>query len=750
MNLGMSLIVGAFTASIVSAMFYFLASKEELQANRKAPVHKSGKFKNARYAFFVSIGLITIASLYFYYLIFTHQFQVKYIYQYSSRDLPFGFLLSTFWAGQEGSFLFWTLCISWLGLIFIKRAKRYENSGMVVVNLIQAIFLFILIKASPFSLYEGTIPSDGAGLNPLLQNFWMVIHPPILFVGYAAATFPFAIAMSAMIKKEYKDWVAHTFPWALAVSLTLGAGIIIGAFWSYETLGWGGYWGWDPVENSSLIPWLTTLALFHGLLVERRTGALKKTNIVLALTTFILVIYATFLTRSGVLADFSNHSFQDLGISKLLVLFLLLSVLSGLGLFLIRYKNIPVNTLDFSSVNKENVVFSGMLILIASATLTILGTSSPLITTWFGNPSQVNISFYNTVNLPVGIGMALLIGFVPFLRWKEKSVFKTLKKATLLLFISAIGMFPAFFLGMHSVEILIFFALTVFTILSNLVGFTACIKRGWKQIAAPLTHLGLGLMFIGIIVSGSLTQTERVLLIKNETKTVFEKKLTYLGIQTRPNEKNVVEIKVVDGAAVYLAHPRLYFNKNAEGTMREPDIQYGLLSDFYIAPLELRKTEVSADGSTLILKKEQSKYIYGFKVHFHAFRMQQDTVTNAFTIGADLNIESGTNAYQLTPSIRIGNSGRVSVPVKLRLESGTEIKILLASFNANTKEVVLKFEGFAASSGKKQENTEQLIVEVSKKPFMNVLWLGTILIISGTLIAFKTSKKNNTQTAGVV
>ncbi len=750
MNLGMSLIVLAFAASIVSAVFYFLSSKAELQTNRKKPVVNSASLKKARYAFFMTIAFISLASLYFYFLIFSHQFQVKYIYQYSSRDLPFGFLLSTFWAGQEGSFLFWTLCITWLGLLFIKTSKSYETYGMLVVNLVQAIFLFILIKASPFTLFDGGVPADGAGLNPLLQNFWMVIHPPILFIGYAAATFPFAIAISAMLKKDYSQWISQTFPWALTVSLTLGAGIIIGAFWSYETLGWGGYWGWDPVENSSLIPWLTTLALFHGLLVERRSGALKRTNIVLALATFILVIYATFLTRSGVLADFSNHSFQDLGISGLLVIFLLVSVIAGFGLFLICYKSIPTTSLNFSSVTKENIVFSGMLILIASATLTILGTSSPLITTWFGKPSQVDISFYNSVNLPVGIGMALLIGFVPFLRWKGKSVFSLFKKAALLLFISVAGALVAVFLGMHSVEMLIFLGLTIFTILSNLIGFTERLKRGWKQTAAPITHLGLGLMFIGIIVSGSLNQTERLLLNKNEAKTVFDKKLTYLGFKSRPNGKDVVEIKVADNSGFYLAHPRLYFNKNADGTMREPDIKYGFLNDFYIAPLELRKTVASPDGSSLVLKKEQSKYISGLNVHFHAFRMQQDTLSNAFTIGAELSIEGKIKTYQITPSIKIGNKGRTSVPVMLRLENGSEIKVILSAFNANTKEVTLHFEGFSAASAEKTKNSEQLIVEVSKKPFMNILWLGTILILIGTIIALKTSKKNNKQTAGDV
>jgi cytochrome c-type biogenesis protein CcmF len=251
---------------MTSAVFYWLAAKNGNAIQNKKNNSNIVEYKiYGRFAFYLSLAMITFASAYLYYLIFNHQFQVKYIYQYSSRDLPFGFLLSSFWAGQEGSFLLWTLFLSWLGVVFIKTSNQFENYGMFFMNLVQAFFLLVLIKASPFETHAGgAIPPDGAGLNPLLQNFWMVIHPPILFIGYAAATFPFAIALAALVRNNFTKWVSQALPWVLSVSITLGAGIIIGAFWSYETLGWGGYWGWDPVENSSLIPWLTSLALFHG------------------------------------------------------------------------------------------------------------------------------------------------------------------------------------------------------------------------------------------------------------------------------------------------------------------------------------------------------------------------------------------------------------------------------------------------------------------------------------------------------
>ncbi|HDL18037.1 MAG TPA: cytochrome C assembly protein, partial [Bacteroidetes bacterium] len=184
--------------------------------------------KSARQGFYAMVVFIGIASIYLLYLIFTHQFQVSYVYRYSSRSLPAGLLLSTFWAGQEGSFLLWSLFIAILGIVFLQKIRRYEPFAMLIVSAVQAFFLLLLIKASPFAL-QPQIPPDGAGLNPLLQNFWMVIHPPLLFLGYAAATFPLALGLAALVKRDYDDWLHQALPWTLFTSVTLGAGIIIGA-----------------------------------------------------------------------------------------------------------------------------------------------------------------------------------------------------------------------------------------------------------------------------------------------------------------------------------------------------------------------------------------------------------------------------------------------------------------------------------------------------------------------------------------
>jgi len=736
MKLGIVLVVLAFVTTIVSALYYYLSDKNEI-------THKKDKSKNiykkyGRSAYYLSIVFISLASVYLYYLIFSHQFQVKYIYQYSSRDLPFGFLLSTFWAGQEGSFLFWTLCLSWLGLIFVKTSAKYENFGMIFLNLVQTIFLILLIKASPFALLDAhSIPVDGAGLNPLLQNFWMVIHPPILFIGYAATTFPFVVALSAMVKNNYGDWIKQSIPWVLSVSITLGAGIIIGAFWSYETLGWGGYWGWDPVENSSLIPWLTTLALFHGLIIERRSGALIKTNFVLAILTFVLVLYATFLTRSGVLADFSVHSFEDLGINGLLIIFLLFALISGFGLFAKRFQNLKGAVIDFSSINRENILLAGLLLLFASSLLTILGTSSPIITSWFGEPSQVDISFYNKVNLPIAIGMALVIGLAPLLRWHEPNIGAAIKRFLPSIVLTLISLIIAIYFGVYDVIKILFLGLSIFTIWSNIYGLTERFKKGWMHIGAPLAHFGVGLMFVGIIISGSFDQTQRVLLDNGVTKSVFNKKLTYMGMTTPPDGKNVVEVKVESGSSEYIAKPRLYFNRMTQGNMREPDIKYGALVDFYIAPLELRAGITHTSGSSLILYKEETKTFAGMNIHFHAFNMSSDHQSGDMRVGADLEIEINNQVYKITPFFIMGNSQKSPEPEMIKIRDGKNIGVKLTSIDADNKSISLEFSGLSEQGGQATDTNEQLLVEVSEKPFMNILWLGTVILTIGTIVAIK-------------
>jgi cytochrome c-type biogenesis protein CcmF len=741
MNIGILATILALTLTLISTLYYFLATRDDnhLQSRKSHKVSDfEKKIKIGRLCFYLSTIMIFIAGIYLYYLILNHRFEFSYVYRYSSKDLPLAYLISTFWAGQEGSFLLWTIFIALMGTIFIRVAQEFEYWGMVIVNIVQGFFLLILLKATPFEVI-GQIPSDGAGLNPLLQNLWMVIHPPVLFVGYAAITFPFAIAVAASIKNEQQRFVNKSLPWALFSSITLGAGIILGGFWAYVTLGWGGYWGWDPVENSSLIPWITIIALVHGLVVQNRTGSLKKSNYILAVLSFILVLYATFLTRSGILEDFSVHSFQNLGINSFLIIFMLASLIMGLTPFIKGIRNFSKNSIDNSSLNRENIILISIIVLFISALLIFLGTSSPIITGLFGDSSQVNISFYNNVNLPIAVVMCILLGLAPFLRWREKDVKSLLMNIIPSLIISTISCAIVVIFGIRNPVKIIFLWSAFFALWSNVIVFSRFIKFGWRQTGAPLSHIGVALLLAGIIISGTLQESDKVILKKNIPEKVFnEYELIYSGMIMASDGKDILNIKVKKGNQNYTAHPRFYKTKYNQSVMREPDVKTGLFYDLYISPLERRVQSTQfSQPNILVLQRGETKEIKGIQINFVDFDMNPHADTGPMKVGAKLEISDDNWTQEATPLITMGSTGQKSEPFSFYTNPETkseEIKVTLNKINADTKTIELAFEGFDGSNELTAES-ELIILEFSKKPLINMVWLGTIFIIIGTVVA---------------
>jgi cytochrome c-type biogenesis protein CcmF len=747
MDIGSFAIITSFVAAVLSLLGYYMSAGKENEIDKN-----NKKVKNQGPGFFLDLGRlgyyvltvgVIVASVYLYYLILTHQYQIKYVYQYTSNDLSLGLLFSTFWAGQEGSFLFWTLLTAIFGLFFMKKAGKYEIKSMVFLNIILALFLIILIKASPFQTMP-RVPIDGSGLNPLLQNFWMIIHPPILFVGYAAITFPYVLGLAALWRKDYDGWLNKALPWTAFSSLTLGAGIIIGAFWAYETLGWGGYWGWDPVENSSLIPWLTLLALLHGLIVQRRTGSLRKTNFLLAIISYVLVLYATFLTRSGVLEDFSVHSFTDLGLYNYLILFLGTALVLGLLFLIRRFSDIPVQTINFDTLNRENGLFASMILFAAAGFLTIMGTSSPIITGLLGNPSQVDISFYDKVNLPIGALMALLLGVIPFLLWQEKDMKSLPKRIMIPALLAVISTIITVLVGKLEIGEIIFVLCGFFALWSNGIVLYQNWKVSWHSISGPLSHLGVGIVFVAIIISGNYDKSERIILEQGQAQTVLDHQLTYKGFVPKDDGKNVVEIQIEKDGMAYLAGPRMYLTK-AKEMMREPHVKSGIVNDIYISPLERRQSDHN-HGSTLTIAKGETKEIRGYQVNFTEFKMTPHEDGRNFKVGAVLHIVKGDFHHTVTPVMLMGSEGRQSKPAVIQPKSAynPEITVTLNNLNADTKMVELAFTGVGEAEAVTHDHPEQLVVEFSQKPFMTILWIGTILLVLGTLISLSQRIKSIT------
>jgi cytochrome c-type biogenesis protein CcmF len=649
-------------------------------------------------------------------------------------------VISAFWAGQEGTFLFWVFMTSIMGWIFLRATKNEDGYAMSVVSGFSAFLYILMLVKNPFETTT-TIPADGSGLNPLLQDPWMAIHPPILFLGYAATTFPFALVISGLARRNYERWFSSGFSWTLFASLALGAGIIIGGFWAYEVLGWGGYWGWDPVENSSLVPWITLLILTHGLVVQKSKGSLVRTNIFFAIVSFVLVIYATFLTRSGILANFSVHSFEDLGINNYLIGGMVLSIVLGIGLFLTRFGGIKYPKVDLSNINREMTLLLSLYVLGASALFIFVGMSSPIITGLFGKASQVDTTFYNKVNLPVAIVMALLLGITPFLGWTEEKKSGLLKRLSMSLALTALACIISYVAGVTSVLLLLFVGSSVFGLISNVIIVFRQYRSGLLTIGGPISHIGVTLLLIGIIGSGKFDESTKTILKQGEPQSIYGYQFTFQGITNPEALKPLVNIEVSDGKSSFIANPKLYYSEYNKAMMREPDIKVLPLKDLYISPLELKSFKSEhAHNPAYEITKGETKDIGGYQMSFVRFDMGQHQ-TGGMAVGAVLNVTVNGKTQEVIPQLTFNERGeRKPIPADLPTLNqmgsyAAKPQIALTAISVEEKKIMLELLGFSQHIGTPQ--VQELVVDISIKPLMMVVWTGVVLIMVGTLIAWR-------------
>ncbi|MBI4811714.1 MAG: cytochrome c biogenesis protein CcsA [Ignavibacteriales bacterium] len=736
MNIGHVSILIAFLASLGAMIAFIRNGRIKLQSKQ------IGRQKTAVHLYYTSVIVGLIASVILFYALLTHQFQYSYVVGYSSKDLPLIYLISAFWAGQEGTFLLWAVFVGLMGLFFLKKSNSDDDYAMAVVSAFSAFLYLLLLIKSPFEIITPA-PLDGRGLNPLLQDPWMAIHPPILFIGYAAATFPFALVISGLARRKYEHWINSSFSWTLFASVSLGAGIIIGGFWAYEVLGWGGYWGWDPVENSSLVPWIVMLASIHGLVVFKAKGSLQRTNMILAIITFILVLYATFLTRSGVLADFSVHSFVDLGINNYLIGSMIVSIALGLGLLATRFSEIKSPKIDASSLNRELLLLLSMFVLGAAALFTFVGMSSPIITGLIGKASQVDISFYNKVNLPVAIAMALLLGITPFMSWMEEKNLTFLKRYSMSFVLTALSCIIAYVAGVTSFTLLLFVGASTFGLISNVIITFRQYRSGWLHIGGPLSHIGVALMLIGIVGSGSFDESNQLILKQGEPQAAFGYNFTFKGVPNPEALKPIMEIEVSDGKSSFTANPKLYFSQINQAVMREPDIKVLPLKDLYISPLELKAEEHQHQHNPMIeITKGETKEMLGYKITFTKFDVGQHAEMGAMSVGAILDIISDGKKHQVVPMLTFGqNNERRPIPAELPtlkgyVDMGMKPHVTLNALSVEEKKILLEFHGFTQPHEELQA-AQSLVVDISIKPLMMVVWTGVVLILIGMLIAWR-------------
>src|SRR5947209_143030 len=356
---------------------------------------------------------------------FQDDFSIAYILHHSNRDLPIPYKFATLWSGQEGSLLFWSLLLATYGLVLRLRHKtdpRLFAYASVVIAAVQVFFLLLLnFAAHPFATVQGTIPADGNGLNPLLQYPEMVIHPPMLYLGYVGFTVPFAFALGALaMRYPGEKWIHITRRWTMVAWLFLTCGIFLGAHWAYSVLGWGGYWGWDPVENASLLPWLTGTAFLHSVMMQEKRGMMKVWNVWLIFSTFLLSLLGTFLTRSGVVS--SVHAFAQSSIGSWFLTFMGIVFTVCLFFFVKNRSHLRSEHRLESLVSRESSFLFNNLLLLASCFTVLWGTLFPILSEWVqGTKVTVGPPFFNRVNVPIAMLLLFLTGVGPLLAWGKTS-----------------------------------------------------------------------------------------------------------------------------------------------------------------------------------------------------------------------------------------------------------------------------------------------------------------------------------------
>lgn len=571
-----------------------------------------------------------------------HDFSIKYVANTTSRATPMVFLLASGWAALEGSIVLWGTLLAvftWLVVRRIGQADRLGAGAAAVMGLV-GVFWFGLMAtfANPFEvcvaagqigceasswfpLSAAIAPLDGVGPNPLLQNhILMAVHPPLLYVGYVGFTVPFAYAISALWFRETSSrWLNITHRWSLISWTFLTAGILLGAWWSYEVLGWGGYWAWDPVENAAFLPWLVATAFIHSAIVQRKRGMLQAWNVVLVISTFALTILGTFLTRSGVI--FSVHSFTQSAVGPILLVFLGVVVVGGFGLFAMRADVVGSSARLDSLASREGVFLANNLLLTLFAFTVLLGTMLPLLVEAFtGSQVTVGRPFFDRAAIPLSFALLLAMGIGPVTPYRSargQIVWERVRPGVLFGLLTAAAAVVG---GVRSIPVVVAVALGGFVIAviaRNYVAQVVAMRasgRSWAAAAGrvvdrepgywggQISHIGMALVAVAIAASSGLAVRQTVEIGVRETAVVDNYCVGYLGPFTRSEPNRVVEGAEVAlmrsdcSTPIRLMQPRVHRYPNASQAVATPDVRTGFIDDVYLSLAGL-----TAEG-TLVLE----------------------------------------------------------------------------------------------------------------------------------------------------
>lgn len=795
-QLGHLAAIVSLVASALSALAYWKATPFQ------PSIDTTGWRKIARISFIAQVLSVFLIFFLILFLIHEHRFEYHYVWKHSSKSLEFKYLLSSIWEGQEGSFLLWLLWQGVLGLVLIRVAKQWEAPVMSIVSVAQFCLSTMIIGvsivgwkmgSSPFLLlrdsgvldnapalhvdFDTTQPliknylekiQDGNDLNPLLQNYWMVIHPPVLFLGFASTMIPFAFAMAGVIHRRYTDWVKPVQPWALFSTAVLGVGIMMGGMWAYESLTFGGYWAWDPVENASLVPWLIGVAGLHTLLIYRHSGQALRSTILFFVLTFGFILYSTFLTRSGILGEASVHAFTGEGMNLQLLALIGVFMLPAGWILFRHYKHIPQVQTEENLSSREFWMYIGSLLFFLSAILIIGQTSLPVFNKIFGTtiapPEDVEFS-YNSVQVYIAIIIALLTGVTYYLKYKQTDRKLFLQRMTIPLILSLIlGVAFAWFIGIHytskgpgfQTALWIAAFCSLFSLIANASYIWIGIKGNLAKSGGTIAHVGFALTLLGIVVTSSNKQVisrnnngfatplgkgenpmENLTLVQGVPAQMGRYTLTYEKDSAHPRKKlwyYLVRFKSQDGKEEFVLEPNAFVNyKGNKGLMANPDAKHYWDHDVFAYVTSLPDPEAKEDTTSFRPNTVETGDTIFYGKGF-------------ITLGMARSIDS-------LPEELFGKDGQViELPATVHRRTGETISLTLKAALAKKQWLplpdTLQADGMILQL-QEQKKDGSLVVGVKESdtllkyvtlkafhyPYIQFLWFGIWLTAAGLLIS---------------
>jgi cytochrome c-type biogenesis protein CcmF len=844
-QLGNAFIVLSLIAALFSGIGYYFYARETLTSEWK-------RFANTAFTIH-SISIIGIAATIFF-MLFNHFYEYSYVWQHSNNEMPMQYIMSCFWEGQEGSFLLWAFWNVVLGNILRKTIDaKWEAPTMAIFALVQVFIAsmllgvyigdyklgtnpFILLRENPefanlpFVQFENYLEKlDGRGLNPLLMNYWMTIHPPTLFLGFSSTLVPFVFAIAGLWKRDFTTWQKPALTWTFFSIMILGTGILMGGAWAYEALSFGGFWAWDPVENSSLVPWLVMVGAGHVMIINKNKGGSLFMTHLMAIASFLLVLYSTFLTRSGILGNSSVHAFTDLGMQGQLVVYVLTFVFLCVVLLihdkLIRVSYVMISLLmlfvgitfgykinllltwlalsfiitiysyikffpkeeeEESLYSREFWMFVGSLVFLLSSLVITYFTSIPVMNKLFHlEKAPIKIADYNLWMIPFTIIVLLLVAVTQYFKYKKTDPKQFIKHISLSGILAVVfglsAVIPLYFLKDYSlaksidkwnlISYGLLFIAALFAVFCNLDYWMRILKGRMRHAGSSIAHIGFALILLGALISTSKKQTISQNTSQKNVASLGEnfnaqKSLVLTKGDTLPMGNYLVTYKGKERKGIDVFFNMDYFTKDANGKLikafelspmvqdnprmgqaSNPDTKHFLSNDIY--------THITyADlADNTVTKKDAYKEPTNFVGHMNDTIFSDNAIIKIDSITTNLTEQE----YSANDSLLVVTAVLKATDINGRVYRATP-KYILKQNMVMPDEFVLDELGLKFIFWKINPNEGSIEIQMAEKvsnakdfvvleaymfPFINVLWLGCLVMVIGTIVAIIERRRLN-------